>query len=283
MKLIEISPFIRFAGEVVVPKQKEPSYCADCRLIYINQGSGKLSINDKNYAFKKDTLFLWQPKTLYRFIFKGNVNVLVINFDYIFNENSPKEVIPLISSNSPELNKNNFIIHNFSDAYALNSPIVINDAYFFKDRIIKIIEEFKKQTFFNSANASAYLKLCISKISNTVMLSEKSSEIIKKLDFITDYIHNNINNSLSNDILANLAGYHPYYLNRVFKQIKGITLHQYILNYKLSLSADLLLSTTLTISEIAEKSGFNNQISFIKAFKKLYNSTPTEFQNKIFL
>lgn len=283
MELIEISPFIRFAGEVVVPKQKEPSYCADCRLIFINQGNGKLNINSKNYDFSEGALFLWQPMTLYRFIFKTQVKVLVINFDYIYNQNSPKEVIPLISSSGITPNKSEFTIHNFSDAYALNSPITIKDAYFIKDRIIKIIEEFRNKTFFNNANASAYLKLCISKISNTVTSSEKSSEIIKKLDLITDYIHKNINKPLSNDLLANIAGYHPYYLNRIFKQNKGITLHQYILNYKLSLSADLLLSTTSTISEIAEKTGFNNQISFIKAFKKFYNLTPTQFRNKTFL
>ena len=34
------------------------------------------------------------------------------------------------------------------------------------------------------------------------------------------------------------------------------------------------------ITEIAEKSGFNNQISFINAFKNLYKLTPTEFRNK---
>lgn len=162
----------------------------------------------------------------------------------------------------------------------LNSPIILDNAFFIKDRIIKIIEEYKKQTLFSNANASAYLKICLSKILETVMSGTKDKEITKKIEIVTEHIQKNFDKPLSNELLAKLVGYHPYYLNRVFKQIAGDTLHQYILNYRLSIASELLLSTTKTIAEIAEKSGFNNQISFINAFKKIYRLTPTEFRNE---
>ena len=280
MQLIEISPFIRFASEAVVPKRKEPAFCADCRLMFITEGVGKININGKKFDFNTGTLLFWQSKTFYRFSFKDNVKALVIDFDLFSNGNNSKEIIPLIPLKSPELNKTKFSVYSFSDAYILNSPIVINDAFFSKEKIIKIIEEFKKQTPFSNANASAYLKLCISKLSDRVMSSEKNTEIAKKIDFVTNYINENFQSSLSNEHLAELIGYHQYYLNRVFKQTTGYTLHQYILNCRLSFSADLLLSTYYNITEIAEKSGFNSQISFINAFKNLYKLTPSEFRNR---
>ena len=280
MQLIEISPFIRFANEAVVPRRKEPAFCADCRLMFITEGIGKININGKKFDFCAGTLLFWQSKTFYRFFFKDNVKALVIDFDLFSNGNNSKEIIPLIPLKSPELNKTKFSVYSFSDAYVLNSPIVISNAFFIKEKIIKIIEEFKKQTPFSNTNASAYLKLCISKFSDRVMSSGKNTEIAKKIDFVTNYINENFQNSLSNEHLAELVGYHQYYLNRVFKQATGYTLHQYILNCRLSFSADLLLSTYYNITEIAEKSGFNNQISFINAFKNLYKLTPTEFRNK---
>ena len=81
-------------------------------------------------------------------------------------------------------------------------------------------------------------------------------------------------------VISNTCGYHPYYLNRIFKLCKGCPIHQYIINHRLSIAVDLLLSTDYGISEIAQKSGFNSQISFIRAFKKQYHLTPTEFRKK---
>lgn len=280
MQLIETSPFIRFANEAVVPKRKENAICADCRLMLITEGEGKININGKNFDFTVGTLLFWQSKTSYRFIFKKAVKVLVVDFDFISNGQNQKEVIPLIPLDSSKLNKTKFPVFSFSDAYVLNSQIIMDNAFFIKDRIIKIIEEFKKQTPFSNTNASAYLKICLSKISETVMSSKQDKEITKKIEIVTEHIQKNFDKALSNESLATLVGYHPYYLNRVFKQSTGDTLHQYILNYRLSIASELLLSTTYTIAEIAEKSGFNNQISFINAFKKTYRLTPTEFRNK---
>lgn len=280
MQLIEISPFVRYANEVIVQKRREANACSDCRLIFITDGAGKIKINEKVFDFSSGTLLFWQPKTSYRFSFKSTVKALIIDFDLISNGENQKEIFPLVSLSSDEFKKMNSPIYNFTDAHVLNSPIIIDKAFFVKDRIVKIVEEFKKQTPFSSTNTSAHLKLCLSKIADTVMTHRQDKEIAQKVDFIVEYIQKNYSSPLSNELLATLVGYHPYYLNRIFKQSTSYTLHQYILNLRLSVASELLLSTNHTISKIAEKTGFNNQISFINAFKKSYRITPTEFRNK---
>ncbi|MBE6727453.1 MAG: helix-turn-helix transcriptional regulator [Ruminococcaceae bacterium] len=280
MQLFEISPFIRFANEVVIPKRKKSAYCADCRLIFITDGEGRVNINNKNFDFKAGSLLFWQPKTLYRFIFKSCVKAFVIDFDLFYNGKNSKEIIPLLERDSSEFKQTEFLVYNFSDSSALNSPIVINNAFFLQEKINQIVIEFKKQSSFGIANACAYLKLSISKISESIVLKEKASEITKKINILCDYIHQNFSCDLSNTSLAELIGYHPYYLNRIFKQINGYSLHQYILNCRLSAATELLLSSSFEISVIAEKCGFNNPISFINAFKKKYTLTPTQFRNR---
>ena len=238
MQLVEISPFIRFANEVIIPNRKSEMFCTDCRLIFILEGEGKIKINSKYFIFKAGTLLMWQGKTLYRFIFQNYVKATVIDFDLLANGKNQKEVFPLLSVNSFDIHKNNAITHSFSDTPVLNSPIIIDNAYFLQEGINKVVSEFKNQTPFGISNASAYLKICISKIAKNIMLSEKDSEIIKKVEFITEYIHKNYNNELSNSELALLIGYHPYYLTRIFKFCKGYPIHQYIFNYRLSIAAD---------------------------------------------
>lgn len=279
MLLAEISPFIRFANEIIIPKRKTDMFCADCRLVFILEGEGKIRINGKYFTFKAGTLLMWQAKTLYRFIFQSSVKGIAIDFDFISNGQNQKEIFPLLPVDQFELYQH-ITISDFSDTMVLNSPIVIDNAFFLQDRICQIVNEFKKQTPFSVTNASAYLKLCISKISKSIMLSKTDPEIIKKIEFIADYIQKNYTNELSNSSLAILVGYHPYYLNRIFKLCKGCPIHQYIINHRLSIAVDLLLSTDYGISEIAQKSGFNSQISFIRAFKKQYHLTPTEFLKK---
>lgn len=279
MQLIEISPFIRFANDVIIPRRKDAMYCTDCRLIFITEGEGRVYINQKGFNFGVGTVMLWQSGTFYRFTNKNNVKASVIDFDFISNGKNQKEILPLVSLNGSD-SDTVFNVVSFSDTQALNSPVILNNAFFLQDRINQIINEFSKENVFGEANASAYLKLCIIKIAKTLMLEDKDSEIIKKINFITEYIHENFSKDLSNDKLAKLSGYHPYYLNRIFKDKKGCSLHRYILNYRLSVSAEYLLSTDCTLPEIAEKIGFNNQIAFISAFKKKYNLTPTQFRKK---
>ena len=95
-----------------------------------------------------------------------------------------------------------------------------------------------------------------------------------------EYIHKNYNTDIDNTFLANLVGYHPYYLNKLFLLANGITLHKYVINYRIAISEQLLLSTNLSIEEIALKVGFTSSLSFLSGFKKKNNLTPTEFRKK---
>ncbi len=279
MQLDQISPFVRFANEVSVPHRREDALCVDCRLLLITGGSGKVFVGGKGHELKAGTLLFWQAGTVYRFVFKNHLKSIVIDFDFVTDGSNRHGSIPLILKSRLASERPDCSVYDFTDATVLNAPLVLENAFYMEEQLRRVVREFKKQTPFGNANASAQLQLCISKIAETAMLGQ-SAEIVRKIDDLTAYIHQNFDAALSNDLLAERSGYHPYYLNRVFKRIKGCTIHQYILNYRLSMAADLLLSTALPLTVIAEQSGFNHPISLISAFKKRYHLTPTEFRNK---
>lgn len=279
MLLHEISPFVRFADEQAIPARKKAMFCSDCRMILITHGTGRAYIDKKSYELSPGTAFLWQPLTLYRFTLNGEVRAVIIDFDLISNGENTEEILPLITKRGCGYTEK-FPVISFSDATVLNSPIVMQNAHFLREDMLLVANELKNRSPLSLANASAYLKLCITKAISHLMYEHEDAEIVKKIAVVTEYIHKNFARQLSNEELAFIAGYHPYYLNRIFKFRKGCTLHQYILNYRLSTAVEYLLSTKQNISEIAEKVGFNSQIAFINAFKKRYNLTPTQFRNK---
>lgn len=65
-----------------------------------------------------------------------------------------------------------------------------------------------------------------------------------------------------------------------FKSVTGQSPNQYYLNLKLNKAKELLLSTTLTISEIAYQTGFDSSLYFSRLFKKKYHVSPKLFRNK---
>ncbi len=62
-----------------------------------------------------------------------------------------------------------------------------------------------------------------------------------------------------------------------FRKATGKTPGEYTEQLKLTYAARLLLSTKLSIKEIASKSGFNDQLYFSKRFKKYFKKSPSAY------
>lgn len=67
-------------------------------------------------------------------------------------------------------------------------------------------------------------------------------------------------------------------LLRLFKKEYGKTIMQYVLEKRLSLAAELLERTDVTVRTVAASVGFIDEIHFMKSFKKRYGMTASEFR-----
>ena len=61
----------------------------------------------------------------------------------------------------------------------------------------------------------------------------------------------------------------------------GVTLHKYLLDYRISMAENLLFSTKTPIEKIAEQVGFNSTNCFISYFKKSKLLTPLQYRNRV--
>ncbi|MEO5889395.1 MAG: AraC family transcriptional regulator, partial [Ferruginibacter sp.] len=67
---------------------------------------------------------------------------------------------------------------------------------------------------------------------------------------------------------------------KAFKKITGESPNQYHLNLRLSRAKDLLTSTVLNISEVADHTGFDSVFYFSKLFKKKNGISPNSFRRE---
>jgi AraC-like DNA-binding protein len=78
--------------------------------------------------------------------------------------------------------------------------------------------------------------------------------------------------------LAREAVMSPYHFLRVFRQVIGMTPHQFVLQTKLQRTAVRLRRTDDTISGIAYDAGFNDLSSFNRRFRRLMGATPSVYR-----
>ena len=107
-------------------------------------------------------------------------------------------------------------------------------------------------------------------------VDNNEKELLRK---IIELIRNNIENeNLQSLFIEKKLGISSSQLYRKIKQIFGFSPGDLIRTIRLKHAAELLQKSTLTVSEVVYKSGFNNRSYFYREFKKMYNTTPKAYQ-----
>lgn len=83
-----------------------------------------------------------------------------------------------------------------------------------------------------------------------------------------------------NDI-AQYIGVNRSYLTRIFTNRIGVSPQQYLLDYRLGKGRDLLETTEMSVTDIAQKIGYDNPLTFSKMFKRTYGISPRNYRNGI--
>ena len=102
----------------------------------------------------------------------------------------------------------------------------------------------------------------------------------KTIEGVLNYINSNLENDLSIDTIASEFFISKYYLMRKFKNQIGSSIHNYVLQKRLILARSLI-SDGLSMSSVCSRCGFNDYSSFVRAFKKVYGVSPSNYNPTI--
>lgn len=91
---------------------------------------------------------------------------------------------------------------------------------------------------------------------------------------IREYIHQNLAENLTILSMARIVQSSPSHFIRAFTLTFGMPPHQYLTKVRLEEAEALLTQTSLSIFEIAHRSGFSSQSHLTNTMKKLKNLTP---------
>ena len=221
----------------------------DYHILLINSGTCELLHKDKLYTLSRGNLAIYAPNEEQKYSFSSGCS----SFWCHFSGNLVEELF-----NSCNLT---------SGVYFINPNKEIFETY---SNLIQRFHLSDKQTL---ANAS--LLELIYYISNASTPSEQShnSDIITQA---LTYININYNKQLTLEELSKKAGYSKSRFSHLFLEIVGISPIKYQNDIRLKNACELLHSTNLTITEIAQSCGFGDPLYFSRIFKKKYKISPTQ-------
>ena len=95
---------------------------------------------------------------------------------------------------------------------------------------------------------------------------------------ITRYLQEHLAEEVSLSVLAEEFHLSAQYISQLFKNEIGVGFLAYLTNIRMERAKQLLLSTSLSIAEVSEQSGYGDYRVFTKVFKKAEGITPSQYR-----
>ncbi|WP_445661462.1 bifunctional transcriptional activator/DNA repair enzyme AdaA [Bacillus sp. FSL K6-3431] len=95
---------------------------------------------------------------------------------------------------------------------------------------------------------------------------------------ITEWIDHYYSERLTLDVLADIFHGSPYHLQRLFKQVKGISPNEYTQQVRLTKAIEKLETTKQSVADIGMVIGFSSTPYFITLFKNKLGVTPAGYR-----
>lgn len=152
----------------------------------------------------------------------------------------------------------------FYDLYKYYSTAVKADEIILQSLVLKLIYSLNRDvnTVLNKANIKSANRMVIQKTLN--------------------YIKQNPTEDLSLERMAQLVSLSPVYFHNCFQTSVGKTLRDYVEEQRIKKAVNLLITTDLTLTQIAFECGFSSQSYFSYVFKRRMGTTPRQYVKELF-
>ena len=109
-------------------------------------------------------------------------------------------------------------------------------------------------------------------------LNNKEDFVIKKAK---EYIRNNYRDTITLNDVSAYVYLNPNYFSTLFKSKTGITFRQYLRDFRIQTSKELIRQGNLKVYEVADAVGYPEPAHFVRAFKEVEGISPTEYKNSL--
>ena len=285
MDFDRIHPYIRFVAKQVLVHSEEwsgssaPLVGLDNRLYYCIDGCGCVTVDSVRYELSPGDMLLWKAGTPYSYnAASGSFSCITCNFDYfpsLHNVQIPIAPVPQTVFQPKLLLEESF---SFGESHSsFNQTIYLKNAIHLDADINALLTEYESRFNHYSLRCSLLFTQILLKVFQTLESGTNDHQHTLVSD-ISNYIRVHYAEPLSNESIGKQFGYHPVYINSLFKKYTNTSLHQYVINTRLHQAVQLLMETDYSIDEISLAVGFSSAHYFSRLFKAHFEINPSYFR-----
>ena len=146
------------------------------------------------------------------------------------------------------------------------------------------LEEIAQRVFSGNGSFSDYVPQIMSAMIPAIggmgkAKEEESAKIILS-NQIKQYIKHHFQQPIRVDEIAAGLYHSPHYLGNVFSAVNGITIKEYVMQFKMQKAIALLQSDKRSVTEVAALLGYESPHYFSKCFKNYYGFSPSSLKRK---
>ena len=272
MDFTRLNPVVRSVSLYEKIGRSEECVGYDCRLIYVVSGDLSATVGDKKLSHMGPGNLIYIPAGVKYRLKSKYMRAVVITFDPTDDTPLPEERLSPAALGEYDES----LCHKAGVEGILGEVITLSDLESERDSFLRMANIFTSGEGHYRAQLSAMLKLILLRVIETADEDALPARMVEELD---NYIRENVSDEISNTEIGAVFGYHPFYVSRMLKERRGMTLRQYIISYRLKMAKKLLETTDRSAGEIAEECGFTDASYFAKTFKAAFGITPKEYRN----
>jgi two-component system response regulator YesN len=110
---------------------------------------------------------------------------------------------------------------------------------------------------------------------------QRQSKCNLQINKALEYIHHHYNEAITMERVALEVDFSPNYFSNLFREEMGINYLDYVTEYRLKKSKELLEKSDLTLEEIAGEIGYKDVKYYSQLFKKYYEMTPGKYRKSV--
>ncbi len=275
----DIRPFVRYVRFVteknIRPYSDKCVFAYDHRLFVGTEGTCTVWANNIPYRLRAGNALFIRSGVPYRYEAEGAFRLIGFNFD--FSNRHADLALPIPPDGEEAFCRENLTEPGELPAFRSVSPIVFVIAPRLTETAILTEREYRHRRLYAGARLSALtadLLLCFFR----AVAEEKLPRSASPVQEIAAYVRTHCAEKCDNITIGKVFGYHPNYLNRIWKSYYGGSLHQYMLRCRMEEAIALLETTLLSIAEVGQAVGFPDPAHFSRTFRRITGRTPGAFR-----
>lgn len=256
-------PFGYTYKESEIPQKINPHFHNYYEIMLFKKCDAYYMVEGNKYEIAEGDILFTNPRELHCPVFNSPQNykrsILTFKQSYL-SDFVTEKYNPFDALDKRKLGTKNKIPSELAKKYEIDKKINIIAEYY---------ESEKPEKGLVIKTNLVQILICMNNLFMTEIKSVKSGNI----DYVIEYINNNLTEKISLDELEKIFHLNKYHISHAFKEKTGFSILEYVNNKRIIMAKELILEG-IPLNIVAEKVGFNDYSNFYRSFKKTLGYSP---------